>query len=71
MLVLLVYSSHSMRGIYIVGGLQSEESKRLSSMLNRYPDAGGGLQVDITVVVALCGEDECRQPSIRISTMKS
>lgn len=49
-------------------GLQSEESKSLSSMLDRCLDTKGGIEVDVAGVVALSGEDECRQPSTIIST---
>lgn len=48
-------------------GLQSEEGKRLSSMLDGYLDTKWGVEVDVAVVVTLGGEDECRQPSTTVS----
>lgn len=43
---------------------ESEESKRLSSMFDGYLDTRGGVEEDVAVVVALGGEDECRQPQV-------
>lgn len=43
---------------------ESEEGERLSSMLDGYLDTKWGVEVDVAEVVALGGEDECRQPQV-------
>lgn len=36
-------------------------------MFDGYLDSDGGVEEDVAVVVALGGEDECRQPSVAVS----
>lgn len=44
---------------------ESEEDKSFGSMLKRNLDTERSVEKDVAIVVALGGEDECRQPQVR------